>query len=104
MRGHTPVTGSEKARVVDAVAGKYPTVKVVAVLQEDDGSYDVMGVRGDRPVRVEVSKDLGTVEMSTGGPGMGMRHGRGFGGPPGWGPPEEPRDGTRGAATPSSTT
>ncbi|GAA1915274.1 hypothetical protein [Nocardioides marmoribigeumensis] len=100
MRGHTPVTGSEKADVVDAVTKKDKAVKVVAVLKEDDGSYDVMGVRGDEPVHAEVSKDLGTVELSTGGPGMGMRHGRGFGGPHGWGPP--PGWGPR--ATPSTDT
>ena len=116
MGKHTPVTGSERSKVTDAVAAKYKSVKVVAVLQDEDGSYDVMGVRGDAPVRVQVSKDLSKVTLDQGGPGMGMMHGRGHGGPHMWGPPpgfgprghdgtddEDPEDGPA-PATPSSTT
>ena len=94
MRDHTPVTGSERTKVVDAVTGKYKDVKVVAVLEEEDGSYDVLGTQGDAPVKVEVSKDLKTLGLDRGGPGMGMMHGRGWGGPHLFAPP----------ATPSSTT
>lgn len=71
MHDHTPVTGAEKTKVVDAVTKKYADVKVVMVVKDEDGSYDVMGTQSDAPVRVEVSKDLKTVELSTGGPGFG---------------------------------
>ncbi len=69
MHDHTPVTGAERTKVVDAVTEKYADVEVLMVVQDEDGSYDVMGVKDDQPVRIEVSKDLTTVELSTGGPG-----------------------------------
>jgi hypothetical protein len=42
---------------------------VATVVKDEDGSYDVFGTKGGSPVMVEVSKDLKTVEVRTGGPG-----------------------------------
>jgi hypothetical protein len=83
---HTTVTGDEKTKVVDAVEARYDDVTVTAVLQDPDGSYDVQGTQGGNPVMVEVSKDLATVELRTGGPGGPGGPGGGFGGPGGPGP------------------
>ncbi len=69
---HTPVTGAERTDVVDAVRAEHSDVTVVAVLQDEDGSYDVMGTQGGAPVRIEVSKDLKTVELR---PRHGSWHG-----------------------------
>ena len=81
---HTPVTGAERTKVVDAVTAKHDDVKVVEVVKDPDGSYDVLGTQGDQPVRLEVSKDLETIELRTGGPGRGFgRGGHGPGGPDG---------------------
>ena len=110
MGRHEPVTGAERTKVVDAVTAKHKDVKVMVVLEDDEGAYDVLGIQGDHPVRVQVSKDLATITLEKGGPGMGMWHGRGHGGPHRWGPPpgfgprgdDEPSSGPR--ATPSSTT
>jgi hypothetical protein len=93
--GHGPdtaVTGSEKTTVVDAVEAKYDDVQVADVRKDPDGSYDAMGTQDGDPVFVEVSKDLKTIELRTGGPG-------GFGGPR---PDGADDPGT--SATPSSTT
>ena len=95
MHDHTPVTGAERTKVVDAIEGKYDDVTVVMVVKDEDGSYDAMGTQrvdgADRPVRLEVSEDLKTIELQTGGPGMGgMGRGghHGFGG--GYGAPDAP--------------
>ena len=90
---HTPVTGSERTKVVDAVTEKYDDVKVVDVRQDPDGSYDVLGTRDGKPVMVQVSKDLKTVELRSAPP-------RGPGGPCGMGGP----DGEERGATPSTGT
>jgi hypothetical protein len=80
---HTPVTGAAKTKVVDAVTTKYDDVTVTTVVADPDGSYDVMGTQDGSPVMVEVSKDLKTIELRTGGPGghhgFGDRDGDGDG-------------------------
>jgi hypothetical protein len=86
MGNHTPVTGTELAKVTAAVKAKDSTVTVTSVRKDEDGSYDVFGTRSGSPVRVEVSKDLKTVTVETGGPGGGRMHGGmggGMGGPGG---------------------
>jgi hypothetical protein len=73
---HTPVTGTELEKVKTAVKAKDSTITVQSVRKDPDGSYDVMGTKGGNPVMVEVSKDLKTIEVRTGGPGdMGHRTG-----------------------------
>lgn len=76
---HTPVTGDELARVTAAVKAEDSTITVTRVEKDTDGSYDVKGTKAGANVRVEVSKDLKTVEVRTGGPGG--RGGHGPGGP-----------------------
>lgn len=79
---HTPVTGAEATKVTDAVKAKDAAVTVERVMKNADGAYHVHGTKAGKQVRVEVSKDLKTVEVRTapaGGPG---RHG-GPGGPGG---------------------
>ncbi|HYO86201.1 MAG TPA: hypothetical protein VES01_07065 [Dermatophilaceae bacterium] len=79
MRGghaHAAVTGEALAQVTAAVKGKDAGITVRRVLQDPDGSYHVVGTRADGTrVMVEVSKDLKSVEVRTGGPGMGKRTG-----------------------------
>jgi hypothetical protein len=74
---HTAVTGDELAKVTAAVKAEDSTITVQSVRKDPDGSYDVFGTKDGTPVMVEVSKDLKTIEVRTGGPG-GMR---GQGGP-----------------------
>ncbi|TQJ52105.1 hypothetical protein [Phycicoccus sp. SLBN-51] len=69
---HTAVTGTELAKVKAAVKAKDSSITVTTVMKDADGSYDVFGTKSGSPVRVEVSKDLKTIEVRTGGPG-GMR-------------------------------
>lgn len=79
---HTPVTGAEATKVTDAVKAKDAAVTVERVMKNADGAYHVHGTKAGKQVRVEVSKDLKTIEVRTapaGGPG---RHG-GPGGPGG---------------------
>lgn len=78
--GHpfTEVTGDELTRVTEAVESEESGVTVGAVRKAQDGSYHVLGTRDGQPVMVEVSSDLATVEVHTGGPG-GMRGPRGMG-------------------------
>jgi hypothetical protein len=71
---HTAVTGDELAKVTAAVKAKDSTITVETVRKDPDGSYDVMGTKDGNRVMVEVTKDLGTIEVRTGGPG---RHGGG---------------------------
>jgi hypothetical protein len=73
---HTAVTGTELAKVKAAVTAKDSAITVTTVMKDEDGSYDVFGTKSGSPVRVEVSKDLKTVEVRTGGPG-GMHGGWG---------------------------
>ncbi len=75
----TPVTGAELTKVKDAVKAKDSSVSVQDVRKDPDGSYDVFGTKGGAPVMLEVSKDLKTITVNTGGP-------RGGPGGPGGGP------------------
>ncbi|XVX20094.1 hypothetical protein ACQP1U_17705 [Actinomycetota bacterium] len=74
---HTQVTGDELTKVKDAVKAKDSAVTVTSVQKDPDGSYDVMGTKAGAQVMVEVSKDLTTIEVRTGGPGGGGRGGHG---------------------------
>ena len=74
---HTDVTGSEKTKVTDAVNAKDSAVTVQSVRKDPDGSYDVLGTKGGEQVMVEVSADLKTIEVRTGGPGGHGGPGRG---------------------------
>ena len=65
---HTAVTGTELDKVKAAVKAKDSAVTVQNVRKDPDGSYDVMGTKNGSPVRLEVSKDLKTIETRTGGP------------------------------------
>lgn len=76
MHAHTAVTGDEAAKVTAAVKAKDSAVTVTTVQQDPDGSYDVLGTKAGAPVMVEVSKDLKSVEVRTGGPGGMGGHGR----------------------------
>lgn len=90
---HTTVTGDEATRVKEAVTAKDSAVTVEQVLKDPDGSYDVIGTKAGQRVMVEVSKDLKTVEVRTGGRGGHGRHG----GQPG----QTPAPSTSGAASPA---
>jgi hypothetical protein len=68
---HTEVTGTELTKVTAAVKAKDSAVTVQRVQKDPDGSYDVLGTKDGNPVMLEVSKDLGTIETRTGGPGGG---------------------------------
>lgn len=70
---HTAVTGDELAKVTAAVKAKDSGVTVTSVEKDPDGSYDVHGTKAGAPVMVEVSKDLKTIDVRTGGPGQGGR-------------------------------
>ena len=72
---HTTVTGDEAAKVRAAVKAKDATLTVEQVRKDPDGSYDAMGTKAGQHVMVEVSKDLATVEVRTGGPGGHGGHG-----------------------------
>lgn len=65
---HTAVTGTELDKVKAAIRAKDTEVTVQSVQKDPDGSYDVMGTKNGSPVRLEVSKDLKTIETRTGGP------------------------------------
>jgi hypothetical protein len=80
---HTPVTGSELTKVTAAVRAKDSAVTVTSVRKDADGSYDVFGTKAGAQVMAEVSKDLKTVTVHTGGPGGGRGHGGGMGDPGG---------------------
>ena len=77
---HTPVTGSELAKVTAAVKAKDSAVTVTSVVKDPDGSYDVLGTKAGAQVRLEASADLKTVGAATpGGPGRGGPGGPGGG-------------------------
>lgn len=75
---HTAVTGTELTTVTNAVKAKVSGITVTKVEKDSDGSYDVRGTLNGKPVMVEVSKDLKTIEQRRGGP-------EGKGGPGGQG-------------------
>lgn len=92
---HTEVTGEEATKVTAAVTAQDSAITVEQVRKDPDGSYDVLGTKAGSPVMVEVSADLATVEVRTGGPGRGGRRG----GPRG----ESGRGGTPAPSTAPST-
>lgn len=65
---HTAATADETAKVKAAVKAKDSAVTVESVHKDPDGSYDVQGTKSGSKVMVEVSKDLKTVDVRTGGP------------------------------------
>lgn len=77
MHEHTEVTGDELARVTEAVTAHDSAITVERVQQDPDGSYDVFGTQDGQRVMVEVSADLASIEVRTGGPGQGGPGGRG---------------------------
>ncbi|GAB94987.1 hypothetical protein BJY21_001731 [Kineosphaera limosa] len=77
---HTEVTGAEATKVTEAVTAKDSTVTVESVRKDPDGSYDVLGTKDGQRVMVEVSADLATIEVRTGGPGGPRGDGQGRGG------------------------
>lgn len=88
---HTEVTGATKTNVVNAVKAKDAAVSIERVMADPDGSYDVLGTKSGAKVMVEVSKDLKTVEVRTGGPG-GPSGRDGRGGPGGHDGKQRPAD------------
>ena len=72
---HTAATAAETAQVKAAVKAKDATVTVTEVRKDADGSFDALGTKAGARVMVEVSKDLKTVEVRTGGPGGRGDHG-----------------------------
>ncbi|MGO4957060.1 hypothetical protein ACTQ49_07280 [Luteococcus sp. Sow4_B9] len=77
---HTDATDAETTQVTEAVKAKDSTVTVESVQKDPDGSFDVRGTKDGSPVMVEVSKDLKTVDVRTGGDrGMGGRNQQGKG-------------------------
>lgn len=71
MHKHTEVTGTAATSVKNAVTAKYPGATIEKVLQDEDGSYDVLATKSGDRVMYEVSKDLKTITERTGGPGKG---------------------------------
>lgn len=99
----TAVTGTEKDKVVAAVEAKDSAVTVTEVRKDPDGSYDALGTKAGARVMVEVSKDLKTVEVRTGGPGDG--HGMPGGAQGGTGTQStNPSDANGASSTSSATT
>ena len=66
---HAEVTGTERTKVEKAVTAKDSAVTVEHVGKGPDGAYHVRGSKAGEPVHVDVSSDLATVEVRTGGPG-----------------------------------
>jgi hypothetical protein len=81
----TPVTGAQKDEVVAAVTAKHPTVTILSVRKDPDGSFDALGTRSGAPVMYDVSKDLKTITENAHRPGG---HGPGVEGQPPGTPPE----------------
>lgn len=65
---HTQVTGATLTNVKNAVTAKYSGVIIEKVLQDQDGSYDVLATKSGDRVMYEVSKDLKTITERQGGP------------------------------------
>ncbi len=74
---HTEASAEEAAKVTAAVTAKDSAVTVTKVMKDDDGSFDVMGTKAGAPVHVDVSADLATIDIRTGGPGAGKGMGHG---------------------------
>ena len=74
---HTDASAEETAKVTAAVTAKDPAITVIRVMKDDDGSFDVKGTKAGARVHVEVSADLATVDIRTGGPGVGKGMGDG---------------------------
>lgn len=87
-RSGTEVTGDELTKIKDAITAKDSTVTVMRVFKEEDGSFDAFGTKDGGMVRIEISSDLKTIEISEMGAGRGgqMPPG-GMGGGPGMGMP-----------------
>ncbi len=98
---HTPVTGTELTKVTAAVKAKDSAVTVTSARKDADGSYDVFGTKAGNPVMVQVSKDLKTITVDTGGPGGHGPDGDGPGAP---GTGSTGGTGTESNGTSSSTT
>jgi hypothetical protein len=94
----TPVTGAEAAKVTAAVRAKDSAVTVTTVRKDPDGSYDVLGTKAAADVFYDVSKDLTTITLHSGGPGGPGGHS----GPGGPGAPGGPA-GAIGTPAPSAT-
>lgn len=93
MHEYTAVTGDELAKVTDAVKAKDSGVSLTWVGKDQDGDYRGPGTKDGSRVMVEVSKDLATVEVRTGGMGrMGAPGDQGDG----------PRQGGYGQTAPGS--
>ena len=74
MRGgqaHTPVTGDEAQKVIDAVKAKDSAATITTVEKDADGTYDAIGTKDNAPIRFDVSADLKTVTESVGRGGKG---------------------------------
>ena len=74
---HPDASAEETAKVTAAVTAKDPAITVIRVMKDDDGSFDVKGTKAGARVHVEVSADLATVDIRTGGPGVGKGMGDG---------------------------
>lgn len=98
MHKHTEVTGTAATTVKNAVTAKYSGVTVEKVLQDEDGSYDVLATKSGDRVMYEVSKDLKTITERTGGPGKGGLRGERPAPPTGQG---RSGDSSGGTSTPS---
>ncbi|WP_344613962.1 hypothetical protein [Dactylosporangium salmoneum] len=73
--GATAVTGDELAKVTAAMKAKDSAVTVDRVHKDSDGSYRVLGTKDGAKVFYEVSADLKTFTLHTGGPDGGRGHG-----------------------------
>jgi hypothetical protein len=62
------VAGDEAAKVTAAVTAKDSAITVTSVRKDPDGSYDALGTKAGANVMVDVSADLTTVTVNTGGP------------------------------------
>ena len=85
---HTAASASETTKVKAAVKAKDSAITVTSVEKDPDGSFDAHGTKAGAEVKVDVSKDLKTVEVREGGPGGrgghdGDRDGKGGPGGPG---------------------
>ncbi|WP_432994723.1 hypothetical protein [Dactylosporangium sp. CA-233914] len=68
----TAVTGDELAKVTAAMKAKDSGVTVTGVRKDSDGSYDVVGTKDGAKIFYDVSADLKTFTLHTGG-GKGGR-------------------------------
>jgi hypothetical protein len=66
--GGPAVTGDELAKVTAAVKAKDASIAVSRVTKDPDGSYDVFGTSNGNQIKYDVSADLSTVTIGSGGP------------------------------------